>query len=225
MAIALGVNELVMTKINREIMKLGNSNGNNKGKRYFVRGRDDQNLDLVYAEKAELFTAWFAKNMMAAKVQLLNKGTYDDDTFNDTYLRMYEIVLYTGREIRDYASYFHRAYFTNLIQGSMSENKYCELYANYDVEEDENSDFFEEVDLKNRMLSDDIMTYVYDRYDIQEFEIFKMYMNLKPAINYHALAKMTNKKYHVIQRLISKIVQDVKENTHFVVRRRHLVGA
>lgn len=206
-------------------MILGNSNGNNKGKRYFVRGRDDRNLDLVYAEKAELFTQWFAKNMMAAKVQLLNKGTYDDDNFNDTYLRMYEIVLYTGREIRDYASYFHRAYFTNLIQGAVSGNKYCELYANYDVEEDENNEPFEEIEFKNRMLGDDIMSYVYDRYNIQEFEIFKMYMNLKPAINYTVLAKMTNNKYHFIQRLISTIVQDIRDNPDFATRRRHLVGA
>lgn len=206
-------------------MKLGNSNGNNKGKKYFVRGRDDQNLDFVYAEKAERFTQWFAKNMMAAKVQLLNKDTYDDDTFNDTYLRMYEIVLYTGRDIRDYASYFHRAYFTNLIQGAVSANKYCELYANYDVEEDDTCDLFEEIDARNRALGEDIMAYVYERYDIQEFEIFKMYVNLKPAINYHALAKMTNNKYYFIQRLISKIVQDIKDNPHFATRRRLSVGA
>ncbi len=206
-------------------MRLGNSNGNNRGKRYFVRGRDDQNLDVVYAEKAEHFAEWFSKNMIAQKTQLLNKNTYNDDAFNETYLRIYEIVMFTGREIRDYASYFHRAYFTNLIQLATQGNRYCELYPNYDVEEDVDADLLEAVEVKNRLLSDDIMSYVYDRYDLKEFEIFKMYINLKPAVNYHSLAKMTNCKYHVIQRMISRIIQDVKENQQFVVRRRYLVGA
>lgn len=206
-------------------MKLGNSNGNNKGKKYFVRGRDDQDLDMVYAEKAEKFAKWFSKNMMAAKVQLLGKGNYDDDAFNETYLRIYEIILFTGREIRDYASYFHRAYFTNVIQDATKGNRYCELYPNYDTVEEDDVDFFEEIEAKNKMLGDDIMSYVYDRYAIQEFEIFKMYINLKPAVNYHALARMTDSKYHVIQRMISKIIQDVKENQHFVMRRRDVVGA
>lgn len=206
-------------------MRLGNSNGNNRGKKYFMRGRDDQNLDVVYAEKAEAFAAWFVQNRMAAKMQLVDRGVYDDDTFSETYLRMYEIIMFTGREVRDYASYFHRAYFTNFIQLAAKGNRYCELFGNYDREEDNEGEYFEEIEAKNRMLSDDIMNYVYDRYDIREFEIFKMYVNLKPAVNYTLLAQMTNSKYHVIQRIIFKIMKDVCSQSEFVTRRRYVAVA
>lgn len=205
-------------------MRLGNSNGNNRGKRYFVRGRDDQNMDAVYAEDAEQFAQWFSDHYHSVRQQLENKGGYDDDTFSETYLRIYEIILFTGRHIKDYASYFHRAYYTNFIQGMTKENRYCELYPNYDREE-EKTEEEEELDKKNRELEADVMSYVLSNYDLREFEIFKMYVNLKPAVNYHALARMTNLKYHVIQRMISRITQDVKSHSVFSIRRRQLVGA
>lgn len=205
-------------------MRLGNSNGNNRGKRYFVRGRDDQHLDMLYAEEADRFARWFALHHQAAKRQLIGKEGYDDDTFNDTYLRIYEIILFTGRQIKDYASYFHRAYYTNYIQGLTKENRYCELFTNCDVEVEE-ADVEAELDEKRIRLEADVMDYVLQHYDLREFEIFKMYVNLKPAVNYHALARMTNLKYHVIQRMISRITQDVKTNSIFSLRRRELVGA
>lgn len=206
-------------------MRLGNSNGNNKGKRYFVRGRDDQNMDVVYAEKADDFARWFAQNHEATKRQLIGKEGYDDDTFNETYLRIYEIILFTGRHIKDYASYFHRAYYTNFIQGLSQQTRYCELFPNYDIEDEPHGSLMEEIEEKNRNLSNDVMEYVYRNYDLRDFEIFKMYVNLKPAVNYHALSRMTNLKYHVIQRMISNIILDIKTNPFFSVRRRELVGA
>lgn len=205
-------------------MKLGNSNGNNKGKKYFVRGRDDQNLDMLYAEHAERFATWFAHNMLATRMQLLNRAVYDDDVLSETYLRIYEIILYTGRQIKDYASYFHRAYFTNFIQLATKENRYIELFANYDVEEDEDSVYFEEIEAANRRLEGDIMSYVYDKYSLNEFEIFKMYINLKPAIGYHQLAELTNLKYNVIQSIISSIMRDVKNHPLFVYQRKRVAS-
>lgn len=206
-------------------MRLGNSNGNNRGKRYFVRGRDDQNMDVVYAEQAEQFAEWFTHNCRAARQQLLNKEGYDDDTFNETYLRIYEIILFTGRQIKDYASYFHRAYYTNYIQGLTKENRYCELFPNYDTMDEESWEEEAEADEKRSRLQADVMNYVLENYDLREFEIFKMYVNLKPAVNYHSLARMTDLKYHVIQRMISRITQDVKSNSVFLMRRRELLGA
>lgn len=206
-------------------MKLGNSNGNNRGKRYFVRGRDDQNLDRVYAEEADRFARWFSDNYHSVRQQLLNKEGYDDDTFSETYLRIYEIILFTGRDIKDYASYFHRAYYTNYIQGLTRENRYCELFPNYDVEDESTTAYEAEVDAKRISLQTDVMDYVLENYDLREFEIFKMYVSLKPAINYHALAKMTDLKYHVIQRMISRISQDVKTHALFSLRRRELLCA
>ena len=50
-------------------------------------------------------------------------------------------------------------------------------------------------------------------------------VDLKPAVNYHALARMTNLKYHVIQRMISRITQDVKSHSIFSMRRQQLVRA
>lgn len=206
-------------------MKLGNSNGNNKGKRYFVRGRDDLDIDQVYAEEAERFAQWFAQNMGATRRQLVGKGCYDGEVLSETYLRIYEIILYTGRHIVDYASYFHRAYFTNSIQLASKENRYLDLFDNYDVEEDNDADYWEEVEAVNQSLNADIMDYVYHKYELHEFELFKMYVSLKPAITYQQLADMTNGKYSTVRKMIAGVIKDVKTNPSFACRRRQVASA
>ena len=221
-------------------MRLGNSNGNNKGKKYFIRGRDDVNPKKLYAEAANDFAQWFAQNYKRLKRDVRGTNKADEDTFSETYLRIHELILYTGRQIRDYKAFFHRAYYTNLVQRATFEQRYCNFYDYADVEqstgqmahqsphlakpEDDEHICLEEMEGQIRGLQDDIMDYVYSNYDLRDFEIFKMYMNLKPAINYHALSRMTGLKYHRIQSTVSTIITDVKTHQDFHQRRKGLTA-
>lgn len=222
-------------------MRLGNSNGNNRGKKYFIRGRDDVNPKKLYTEEANAFADWFGANYDRLKRDVRGANEADEDTFSETYLRIYELIMYTGREIRDYKAFFHRAYYTNFVQRATQEQRYCNFFEHVEVEsssgqmahhgvptkaqlEEDDQQCVNEMERNITQLEGDIMEYVYGKYDLRDFEIFKMYMNLKPAINYHALSKMTGLKYHRIQTMISKIVVDVKSHEDFATRRKRLVG-
>lgn len=198
-------------------MKLGNSNGNNKGKKYFLRRNcigmqpSEENR-----EKADIFGEWFAKNIDVLTNFLKLKLCFDEDVFGTTFLRMYEKILFTGMEVKDYKAYFHRSYYTNYIQDRTHENRYGDPLL-YDNRIDSSRDA-EEVERLQMTLENDVFNYVYEHYTLQEFELFKMYISLKPAINYYTLAEITNIKAYTIQRIISKITRDIRSNKQFVER-------
>ncbi|GAB6007473.1 hypothetical protein [Dysgonomonas reticulitermitis] len=198
-------------------MILGNSFGKNKGKKYFMRERDMDSVDCLYAEMAEDFNRWFDRDHKSVERQLIGKRVYDVDILNDTYLKIYDIVLFSGLKIKDYKSYFIRSYFTNCINGSMKENRYCELQPNFD-RSDMDVEHLVELDRQQKQLEDDIFSYVYANYNLREFELFKMYVSLKPAVNYDSLAEITQVKAYSIQRIVSKIKKDIQENPGFFRR-------
>ncbi|MEN9918325.1 MAG: hypothetical protein RL662_761 [Bacteroidota bacterium] len=195
-------------------MILGNSNGNNKGKKYFKS--KDICESKCFSEKSDKFNTWFIQNINALKTQLFNKYTHTSncDIFNDTYMRIYERVHYTGFDIADYKSYFCRAFYTNYIQELSKGNRYADL-ACIDSMEDELDDLCGETEVQHKLLESKIFDYVYHNFDIREYEIFKMYMQLKiqgKSMNYQILADIINNKdykVHTIQAIISKIKKKV----------------
>ena len=198
-------------------MKLGNSNGNNTGKKYFLRRNcigiqpTDKNRD-----KADVFGEWFVKNTNILVNFLKLKLCFDQDVFNTTFLRMYEKILFTGMDVKDYKAYFHRSYYTNYIQDRSHENRYGNPLP-YDNRIDSACNA-KEMEKLQIMLENDIFDYVYKNYSVQEFELFKMYITLKPAVNYHTLAEITKIKAYTIQRIVSKITRDIRSQKHFVER-------
>lgn len=205
-----------------EDMQLGNSNGKNAGKKYFIRSKVTDKPKEINKRKAALFNIWFEENYTSLVNELIDKNIYDCDTLNETYLRIYEIILYTGLEMQNTRSYFIRAYFTNNIQESMKENRYRDLPQGYDCA-DLPADYSAELEYMQRKLEEDIFSYVYQRYTIREFELFKMYMYLKPAVNYAVLADITNMKAHQIQFVVSKIKKDLCAHREFAKRRREVM--
>lgn len=203
-------------------MRLGNSLGNNRGKKYL---RKDE-IDIVFATKADHFNEWFDKNYNSLVSFMQSKGFYDEDVFHETYLNIYEKILFSGIEGVDYKPYFMRAIYTNYIntKSSNSEREYrfAELLPNYD-RSDEDNDSFNEIEEKSKELVSDCFNYVYSGHDVRDFELFKMYMNLKPAIRYSTLAEITNLKAHNIQRTISKIKKDIRDNKEFANRRKEIL--
>lgn len=204
-------------------MRLGNSNGNNKGKKYLLR----KNFGTIVPSeknrrKADDFSRWIARNRNGLINFLILKNSYDEDTFSDTYLRIYEKILYTGLEMEDPKAYFHRAYYTNYIQQRTFENRYGDPLK-YDTRVDDSGN---QADRERRqlILENEIYNYVHDNYYVREFEIFKMYITLKPAINYKTLAEMTGMKAYAIQRIISKIVNDLRSQKRFVNEYREVAA-
>lgn len=197
-------------------MILGNSNGKNKGKKY---RSSKEVVDMVYALKAEDFNEWFSVSYNKLVAFLLNKNAFDNDTMTETYMKMYESILNTGLEIKDYKSYFFRAYYTNHINGKVKENRYCELLPNFD-RQDSDTESLLDMYHRQKQLEDNVFGYIYENYELQEFEIFKMYVSLKPAVNYSTLSEMTGIKSHLIQRIVSKIKKDIRQNEAFVKQRQ-----
>lgn len=202
-------------------MKLGNSNGNNRGKKYLMRNKElPTEVSPQNRMKFDKFAKWFeATNEILVKF-LKYKECFDEDVYYYTFLRMSEKILYTGLDIKDNKAYFHRAYYTNYIQGKEQANRFCTLGA-YD-QIDTRSNNVHERERRQTMLEEDIFTYIYERYSLKEFELFKMYINLKPAVNYQILSEITTLPVHIIQRIISRILKDIRSNRGFTSRYREI---
>jgi len=199
-------------------MVLGNSNGNNKGKKYLRKNE----IDIVFANRANHFNEWVSENYNTLVEALIDVDIFDRDIFHETYKNVYEKIFFSDIQGNNYRDYLMRAYYTNLILYKSKENRYCELLPNTD-KEDIDSNYFSDLEDKRKDLETDIMSYIYSNYDIRDFELFKMYMSLKPAVNYSTLARITGLKSHNIQRIISKIKKDIRENKEFAKRRKELL--
>lgn len=198
-------------------MEIVNRNKTNKGRKY-LRKKD---IDYLYAENAESFNEWFQDNHLSLKLYIELIKCYDADTFNDTYLKTYNTILYSGINITNYKSYFVQSYLTILMDKKVKESRFCELLPNADKEDFDN-DYFSQIEEKQKELEQDILNYIYLNYNIRQFELFKMYMSLKPAINYSLLSKITNIRSYTIQRTISRIKKDISSNEEFVKRWKEL---
>lgn len=200
-------------------MRLGNSKGNNKGKKYFMRGGNSLIPVKGGEESADKFKCWFEKAYPSLVRELRQKSIYDEDAMNDTYLKIWENLMYSGLRILDFRSYFMRSFYTNLMNTTIRGNRYCEMTPGYD-EADAGSTYDLDLERRQQKLELDIFDYVYDKYSVREFELFKMYMCLKPAVNYGVLSEITALKTHQIQFTISKIKKDLCRHKEFLVRRR-----
>ncbi len=133
---------------------------------------------------------------------------------------MSEKLLFTGEKIDDYRAYFHRSYYTNYILDKTRESRYVPLPSYTNLEAHHSNPY--EREWMQTKLELDIFDYVYDRYELREFELFKMYISLKPAINYHTLAQITHVQVHNIQRIVSRILSDIRSNKELVGRYKEI---
>lgn len=198
-------------------MRLGNSGANNKGKKY-IKIREGAVATPENQAKAEQFAKWFGEWYTRLQVELIRKDTYDEDVLNDTYIRIYDKIRFGGLVIADYKAYFHRAFFTNFMQRVIGQTQSTEVALdNHDKIDDSESD--EELIRAKAALENDIFEYVYQRYPVHEFELFKTYVRLKPAINYAELSKITAISVSTISDIVSKIKKDICKQTDFRIRR------
>lgn len=200
-------------------MVLGNSNGKNKGKKYLKK----KDIDYLHPLQAEKFNQWFTDNANDLIKKLISKKAYIPEIFNDTYLKIYEYVIFSGKNIENLKSYFFSSYLTNYVNTLKKENKHISIIEAItpDIEYQEDEEDTELI-AKKEKLQKKIMEYVYQNYELHEFELFKMYIFLKPHMNYKKFAEITNIKFYIIQNIISRIRKDIAMNEAFQERRNML---
>jgi len=198
-------------------MRLGNTAGKNKGKKYLkIKGNEE--ITAANQAKADHFKYWFGENYMKLRRELIQKDTFDEDILNETFLRIHDKILYGGLVIKDYKAYFHRAFFTNFMQVTINiAKRMLASIDGHDTIDDEDDDT--ELYMSKEKLQDDILGYVFNRYPVRDFELFKMYISLKPAINYAELSKITAISQSRISETISKIRKDIQKDKSFCRRR------
>lgn len=206
-------------------MILGNSKKQNAGKKYITKNT----LKEVTPEnqiKADEFKEWFGDqyNLLVAEQQ--RKQTLNEDILIDTFFKLYKKQQQQGN-IEDYKSYFSRAYFTNYFQNNIKEEKKRQnhIYLNLIDKEYEDNDDKEYEDKLNK--TDELLTetfqYITDKYTIQQFELFRMYMFLKPHISYKKLSDITNLSIKFISQTISTIKRDIQDNQELITKRKRLI--
>lgn len=202
-------------------MRLGNTAGKNKGKKYLkIKGTEE--ITVENQAKADHFKHWFGENYTRLSNELRQKDTYDVDIMNETFIRIYEKILFGGLVIKDYKAYFHRAFFTNFMQVTINMAKgILATIDGYDTVDDSDDDT-PMIQCKAK-LEEDVMNYVFEKYSVRDFELFKMYVSLKPAINYAELSKITNISQSRISETISCIRKDLRSCEEFIIRRRAIV--
>lgn len=183
-------------------MKLGNTGGGNLGKKY-LKIKGDEIITVENQLKVDAFNKWFSGNYIFLKKRIIQQqnGTFDEEVFHETYIRIATKILYGGLEIKDYAFYFHRSYFTNTIQLAIRENRYAE----YDLiqidcidESEENIEIMKNQDETIQTIKDFVKEHYPNDYDL-------FISNMIDGITYPKLSERTGIKEHVIQRKVSAI--------------------
>lgn len=179
----------------------------NEGKIYTQK----DSIDILFACKAEAFNIWFESNYYELEQYFKNKQGYDGNLLTETYLRVYENILHRGNDVKNYKAFFIHAYYRILLNDKVYQNRFCELSPCYE-RNDIDSEYHQDIEEANKTLERKIFEFVYSFYPIQEYEIFKMYINLQPSVSYKSLAKITGYKYWYIQRIVSTIKEDITQN-------------
>ena len=219
-------------------MILGNSLKQNTGKKYITKNTTKE-VTPENQIKADEFKEWFGDNYNLLVEEQKRRQTLNEDILIDTFFKLYQKQQQQGN-IEDYKSYFSRAYFTNYFQHNIKEEKKKQnhIYLNLIDKEYEDSfntldliplesdeDREQKIEIQNRTdeLLNETFQYITNKYSMQEFELFRMYMFLKPHISYKKLSDITNLSIKFISQTISTIKKDIQENQELITKRKKLI--
>lgn len=219
-------------------MILGNSLKQNTGKKYITKNTTKE-ITPENQLKADDFKNWFGDNYKLLVEEQKRKQTLNEDILIDTFFKLYYKQQQSG-DIEDYKSYFSRAYFTNYFQNNIKieKKKQNHIYLNLIDKEyedsfncleiipiEDNEDKERELEKLNKTdeLLNETFQYITDKYSMQQFELFRMYMFLKPHISYKKLSDITNLSIKYISQTISTIKKDIQENQELISKRKKLI--
>ena len=219
-------------------MILGNSLKQNTGKKYITKNTV-QEVTPENQLKADSFKEWFGDNYNLLVEEQTRKQTLNEDVLIDTFFKLYHKQQQQGN-IEDYKSYFCRAYFTNYFQNNIKEEKKKQNHIYLNLIDKEYEDSFNTLDIipiednedrertiEKQTNTDKLLTdtfqYITDKYSMQQFELFRMYMFLKPHISYKKLSDITNLSIKFISQTISTIKKDIQDNQELISKRKKLI--
>lgn len=192
----------------------GGSGGRNKDKKYF-----NYNEPIIATPEALTrcgeFKEWFSNNYNDLKLNLINKGKYDDDVMVDTFLKIWRFLEYGG-VIENYHYYFNTAYFTNeflnTIKISKENNKNISV-ENFEIVDDEDTE--EQYIAKDELIGE-IDKWLNKNIENEiDREIFIIYINTrrdsKFKMTYKKLSSITGVPIATISEVISRIKKQLKE--------------
>lgn len=164
------------------------------------------------------FTQWFDSSYGQLRKQLSVRGSLDEDTFHDTFLRMYQRIKRSG-SIEDLTSYFLQSYQKNRLQRSLFEGKFChpdpfffEILSLYD-ESGEELEFEQE----SERLAFDILKFIKTKFSSEEYRLFRL-NTVEPGCSCAELVRYTGMPYSHIYRRMSAIKKAVLKQNDFVFR-------
>lgn len=219
-------------------MILGNSLKQNTGKKYITKNTTKE-VTPENQLKADSFKEWFGDNYNLLVEEQRRKQTLNEDVLIDTFFKLYHKQQQQGN-IEDYKSYFCRAYFTNYFQNNIKEEKKKQNHIYLNLIDKEYEDSFNTLDvlplednedrertIEKQTNTDKLLTdtfqYITDKYSMQQFELFRMYMFLKPHISYKKLSDITNLSIKYISQTISTIKKDIQDNQELITKRKKLI--
>ncbi len=205
-------------------MKLGNTGGKNKGKKY-LRITGLETITPENRQKAESFKEWFGSMYSKLQIELINKDTYNEDVLNDTFLRIYDKILFGGLEIIDNKSYFHRAFFTNFMQSVINESKKNEnIISDYEYVDlvDDAIEIEESIKAEDNLYRE-VLKHVVSNFGTDALELILAYMSIKAEKkNIKTLANLMDVKEHILAHQIRTIKKSVQENTELSNKRKSM---
>lgn len=189
-------------------MKLGNTGGGNLGKKY-LKIKGDEVITPENQLKLDAFNKWFSDNYLFLKKRITKQqnGTFDDEVFHETYIRIATKILYGGLNIKDYAFYFHRSYFTNTIQLSIKENRFVEFDLGLIQQIDESEENIE-IMKKQEMLTTEIKEYVQKTWP-EDYNLFKL--SYEEGLTLSEVTAATGMKFRQVQNRLSIIKNQIKK--------------
>lgn len=200
--------------------RYGNSDGNNKGKKY----KKLQGWETASREseaRARAFMAWYGAHFDSLREKLIYKGRrFNDEVATDTALLIYDAIALKGIKVKHFAMYFFRAYHTNAMKlardNAAAEDSIVRIDAPNDVGEDKDvtlellaCDFnYEDYEARVDLIDSEILDYVRANYAPFECSIFEIYVGLLPEISYRKLSEMLGVSYTIIWTAIGAIRKD-----------------
>ncbi|MDL2215303.1 hypothetical protein LJC00_03850 [Dysgonomonas sp. OttesenSCG-928-M03] len=203
-------------------MRLGNTGGKNKGKKYLkITGQEE--ITEENQMKANRFKEWFSRNYVRIQIELIAKRTYNEDILNDTFLRIYDKILFGGLDIADYKAYFHRAFFTNYVQENMKQQEIARMFVPDDHAVDTFDDTIEELRINQQkmQLYKDILHYVKDKFDEPDYNLFDAYVKLGSR-RYNSVCDLLQLSHETVSGTVGKIKRSIRSNHQFVSIRKSM---
>jgi hypothetical protein len=185
--------------------------GRNLGKKYKKLTGDELVTPESEARGAK-FVNWYS----AARVKFLRKRVrdLDDEIANEAMLQMYNDIVYKGLCVKNYFSYYLRAYHTMRLKYAIEFGKRAAKHISVEDSEVENltapefdSEFYEQC---ADDLCAELMNYVRDNYTAREISLFEIYTGLHPDVSYESMGVMLGISASLISNTISAIKKDLR---------------